>query len=132
MPYKNPSDKKAYDKQYGKHYRKTHKAHVAKRNARWKANHPLYSVRHDMKQRCYNPNAQKYKRYGERGIKICDEWLSSFKAFENWCLDNGWQKGLTIDRIDNDGDYCPDNCQFITRSENSKRKSEGKEIASQG
>jgi len=73
-----------------------------------------------MKRRCCDPNRNQYERYGGRGIIVCDAWLD-YKTFEKWALENGWQKGLTIDRIDNDGNYEPDNCQFITRSENSKK-----------
>ncbi len=77
--------------------------------------HPLYSIANAMHQRCYNKKRKGYKNYGGRGIKVCDEWLNDKEAFINWSLDNGWEKGLTIDRIDNDGDYEPDNCRFVTR-----------------
>ena len=73
-----------------------------------------------MKLRCTNPKDKAYRRYGGRGIKICDEWLDYMK-FKHWALENGYEPGLTIDRIDNDGNYEPDNCQFITQSENSKK-----------
>jgi len=78
-----------------------------------------------MKQRCYNPNSSDYKFYGNKGIKICDEWLNDFKAFYNWSMANGYTEELTIDRIDNKGNYYPENCQWLTNSENAgkdKRK----------
>lgn len=75
----------------------------------------------NMKQRCLNPNHPKYKNYGGRGIKVCNEWLTSSGFFE-WALSNGWKEGLQIDRIDNDGDYCPDNCRWVGISENSRKK----------
>lgn len=71
-----------------------------------------------IKQRCYNPKSNNYRAYGARGIRMCDEWLNNSKAFANWCLNNGYQIGLEIDRIDNDGNYEPSNCQFLTKREN--------------
>lgn len=70
-----------------------------------------------MKSRCLNPKATSYKNYGARGIKICKEWLL-FEEFHNWALANGYKDGLQIDRIDNDGDYCPENCRWVTKSFN--------------
>ena len=74
-----------------------------------------------MKTRCHNPKTPCWKRYGGRGIKICDEWINDFSAFRAWALVNGYKPGLTIDRKDNDGNYSPDNCQWLTLSENSKK-----------
>lgn len=71
-----------------------------------------------MKQRCRDPNGKSYKNYGGRGIKVCQEWTDDFEAFYTWAMAHGYQEGLTIDRIDNDGDYKPDNCQWITLEEN--------------
>lgn len=65
-----------------------------------------------MKQRCYNKNATAYKYYGRRGIKICDEWLNSKRAFVEWALSHGYRNDLSIDRINVDGNYEPDNCRW--------------------
>lgn len=83
--------------------------------------HPLYIVWASMKSRCYNPNEPSYKNYGGRGIKMCDEWMD-FVPFMKWALNNGYREGLEIDRIDNNGNYEPGNCRFVTRSENQLNK----------
>lgn len=75
-----------------------------------------------MKERCYNPNAHYYKNYGGRGISICDEWRNDPIAFIQWGEKHGYQKGLQIDRIDNDGNYEPSNCRFVTPKENNNNK----------
>lgn len=79
--------------------------------------HELYWCWKAIKQRCLNPKCHAYYNYGGRGITVCDEWMD-FEPFLAWALDSGWEKGLDIDRIDNDGDYRPENCRFVTRSEN--------------
>lgn len=76
--------------------------------------HPLYSVLEGMKKRCLNKTDHSYGRYGGRGIKICDEWLNDVTCFVEWAINNGWKKGLQIDRRNNDGNYEPDNCRFVT------------------
>lgn len=85
----------------------------------------LYNVWKSMKRRCYNSSYKYYKDYGARGITICDEWLHHFKQFYDWSMNNCYQEGLTIDRIDNDKGYSPDNCRWITNGEqqNNKRNS---------
>lgn len=75
----------------------------------------LYGRWSAMKQRCFNPNNKKFPRYGGRGITIVDEWLD-FHEFEKWAKENGYQKELTLDRIDTDGDYEPSNCRWVNQS----------------
>ena len=85
----------------------------------------LYHVFLTMHSRCDNPNTKSYHRYGGRGIKVCDEWrrASGFQAFYDWAMRNGYQEGLTIDRIDTDGDYEPSNCRWVTHKvQNNNRK----------
>ena len=82
----------------------------------------LYKIYAGMKQRCTNPNYVRSKDYLGRGIEICSEWLESYKCFEKWAMNNGYADNLSIDRIDNNGNYCPENCKWITRLEQCKNK----------
>lgn len=82
----------------------------------------LYSVWSGMKSRCYNSKNKRYTQYGGRGIIICDEWLDSFENFMDWAMSNGYADGLTIDRIDVNGCYCPDNCRWATWKEQGRNK----------
>jgi hypothetical protein len=77
-----------------------------------KSHHPLYKKWQDMKSRCYNKNNKRYYNYGGRGISICEKW-HDFENFYNWAMKHGYKKGLTIERKDVDGNYCPNNCTFI-------------------
>lgn len=88
-----------------------------------KSKHPLYLTYKNIKSRCYNSKNEFYYCYGERGISVCQEWLDDFMNFYNWAINNGWQKGLTIERKNNDGNYNPENCKWIPLVEQAKNKS---------
>lgn len=80
-------------------------------------NKSLYWAWKAMKQRCQNPKCKAYRNYGARGIKVCEEW-QKFEPFLAWALNNGYEKGLDLDRKDNDGNYEPSNCRWIPRRQN--------------
>ena len=82
--------------------------------------HKLYSVYYAMLYRCNNPKAPRWQYYGGKGVSVCKEW-QTFEAFYQWATTNGYEEGLTIDRVDNNKDYEPSNCRWITRSENTRR-----------
>lgn len=79
--------------------------------------HPLYNTWCNVKSRCHNAKNPRFKHYGGRDISMCVDW-HDINIFISWCLDNGWKKGLQIDRIDNNGNYNPENCRFVTNHEN--------------
>lgn len=90
-------------------------------------NYPhLYSVWNILRHKCYNKNNAKYKNYGARGITVCEEWKHKFEPFCKWAMANGYRQGLTIERIDVDGNYEPSNCKWITFKEQSRNKTNTK------
>lgn len=95
---------------------------ASRRTHGFSADYPkLYIVWETMKNRCENPNRKKYKDYGGRGIKVCEEWHDA-EIFCKWALANGYAEGLQLDRIDNDGNYCPENCRWVTPKENNRNR----------
>ena len=94
----------------------------------------LYHRWKGMKRRCYNKNFSQYKDYGGRGITMCEEWLYSFRSFYDWAISHGFSEELEIDRIDNDGNYEPNNCRWVTHkvnANNRKRKYVNSEVNNQ-
>lgn len=94
--------------------------------------HRLFHVWSSMKNRCLNVASRSYRRYGGRGIKVCDEWKTDFYAFYVWSIENGYADNLTIDRINNDGPYSPDNCRWATIDVQANNKSICKYIEYKG
>jgi len=84
--------------------------------------HPLYTTWQRMKRRCYYKGDNRYYTYGERGITVCKQWRDNFLHFYNWALNNGWEEGLQIDRKDNNKNYAPENCRFVTPKQNSNNR----------
>lgn len=86
-----------------------------------KSHSRIYHIWTGMIYRCENSNATNFQYYGSKGVTVCDEWQNSFETFYNWSIQNGYADNLEIDRIDPDGCYCPENCQWITKSENVRK-----------
>ena len=86
----------------------------------------LYRVWAGMLDRCNNENFTGYHRYGGRGVCVCYEWANSFVEFQSWAIENGYDEKLQIDRIDNNGNYSPENCRFVSRSKNNLNRSDSK------
>lgn len=92
----------------------------------------LYKEWSDMKSRCYSEKNKRYKRYGGRGIKVCDKWKNSFNAFKDWALSHGYNDNLTIDRINTNGDYTPENCRYISVKSQMNNMSRNRKIEFNG
>lgn len=92
----------------------------------------LYSIWLNMHDRCCNINNKCYSDYGGRGITICDEWLNDFMSFHNWAMNNGYQENLTIDRIDVNGNYEPNNCRWADMKTQNRNKRNNKNYTING
>jgi len=94
--------------------------------------HPLYGCWKRIKTRCYNPNCADFQDYGGRGITVCEEWKDDFSAFMEWALSHGWEEGLSIERIDFNEGYTPNNCKWIPLSEQPKNRRTVRQITYNG
>lgn len=84
--------------------------------------HRLFWIWSHIKDRCLNKLSKHYKYYGANGVSLCNEWLESFAVFYKWAIDSGWKQGLTIERKDPFGNYCPENCTFVPMSQQNRNK----------
>ena len=84
-----------------------------------------------MRQRCYNQNCHDYRWYGDKGVSVCAEW-DDYQKFQDWALSSGYNEGLTIDRIDSNGDYEPDNCRWISIVDQQNNKNNNRLITYNG
>lgn len=91
-----------------------------------KSNTRLYRIWHGMKNRCYNTGDKDYKNYGGRGIAVCSKWLDDFQSFNNWSINSGYADNLTIDRIDTNKGYSPDNCRWVDMKAQQRNKRNNK------
>lgn len=92
----------------------------------------IYNTWNRMIDRCYNPKNHKYYRYGKRGISVCNDWLNNYDNFYTWCINNGYKEGLSLDRINNDGNYEPSNCRWTTRTQQQRNMCRNKMITYKG
>ena len=97
-----------------------------------KVGQSLYSAWNRMCRRCYNPKDHKYYRYGARGISVCNKWRNNYDAFYEWAINNGYKLGLSLDRINNDGNYEPSNCRWTTQKVQMRNTSRNKIIKYKG
>lgn len=92
----------------------------------------LYVIWNGMKRRCHTPSAGNWHRYGGRGISVCKEWIDSYEAFRDWAISAGYADNLQIDRINNDGNYGPENCRWVTSSVNANNRGNHHRLAAFG
>lgn len=92
----------------------------------------LIVIRHSMYCRCYYPTTNGYERYGGRGIKICEDWINNPDSFYSWAINNGYKKGLTLDRIDVNGNYEPSNCRWVTKEVQDNNRRNNRKITYKG
>lgn len=92
----------------------------------------LLNIWNSMKQRCYNKSHEAYHRYGGRGISVCEEWRNDSYAFRKWAVSHGYRDDLTLDRVDVNGNYCPENCRWVTRKEQNNNRRDNHKLTFNG
>jgi len=92
----------------------------------------LYKTWRNIKQRCYNENNCHYADYGKRGIKVCDQWLNDYESFRDWALETGYDDSLTLDRINVNGNYEPNNCRWATMKEQARNRRDNRSVMYKG
>ena len=115
------------DNTYVKNYLSNHKIPYKKL---WHgfSNHRVYKIYQGMIARCYNPKHVYYSYYGGRGIEVCTLWKNDRKEFFSWAMNNGYSDGLLLDRIDNNGDYCPENCRWVDKLTQGNNKCNNRKV----
>lgn len=99
-------------------YNGKHTSCICRTRSHGLSNSKIYSVYSNMKDRCFNNNNHAYNNYGGKGVTVCKQWVEDFKIFYEWSINNGYKEGLSIDRVDANGNYEPSNCRWITLSQN--------------
>ena len=127
---------KERQREYMQEYRRKNKekirAYMREYHQNNKYDHRLKGIWRAMINRCTDPRNISYKYYGGKGVSVCDEWVDDYEKFERWAFGNGYKSDLTIDRIDSNKGYCPDNCRWATKKQQQNNTSYNRKITFSG